>query len=155
MTNNELVTAARSSLLGPFDVACERGGLNTTHCANKRFRILVAYRKQEYSETINPADRKLIHMKLLEELDYHGYKFVVWDRSNERWVSAPPKKVRRKISQALREGIPRVRPVVLPPVLPVVLPPLLDSFDLEDFEGKQDPKVVGFANSLLAEGFGL
>jgi hypothetical protein len=99
----------------PNDVLSGRGGGINAHEGNKRFRELVALRKEDYNLAPNKAEKNRIATEVMDEvlqLDPPG-RFLQRDSSVPSgpawWIEVDEAKALAKTSQALREGAPQIR----------------------------------------------
>ncbi|CAB9503494.1 expressed unknown protein [Seminavis robusta] len=74
---------------------------------NKVYREIVMLYKPAYLEAKLHKDKAAIVKQVQSHLQEQGFEFV--QNAKGTWVEAPPKTVRRKVVQALREGCPELR----------------------------------------------
>jgi hypothetical protein len=94
-----------------FDVLSGRGGSVNKHFGNIYFREIVKGRKVEYNRA--KKDRKTeICREVMERVSEKGGTFLVKENENSSsafWTEQSDDRTMAKVSQALREGAPKIR----------------------------------------------
>ena len=95
---------------GLHDVLSGRGGSVNSHPGNTQFREWVRVRKTEYNLAKNKDNKANICMDVIQKVYNMGGRFLVRDpSSNGWWVELEEERIMAKVSQALREGAPKIR----------------------------------------------
>jgi hypothetical protein len=102
-------TSNQTSVIGPYDVLCGRGGATNNNIGNQNYRNIVASSMNEYLGA-RKKDKILIATKVVHEVYEKGGRFLRrWSESPENsidvWVEIPESKAIAKTSQALRENL--------------------------------------------------
>lgn len=101
--------------VGQNDVLCGRGGLTNHHPGNIFFRKLVRQLQTDYLRA-SKRDKAGIARKIVEIIRCQNPpgRFLKKDAANPGvWIDIGNRKAREKTSQALREGAPELREVVI------------------------------------------
>lgn len=96
-----------------FDVLSGRGGSVNAHAGNVYFREIVQVRKVEYNIESNKERKNQICREVIAQVTAKGGTFLVKENSNTSggglWTELSEERTMAKVSQALREGAPRMR----------------------------------------------
>lgn len=95
---------------GLHDVLSGRGGSVNAHPGNIQFREWVSIRKTEYNLAKNKDNKANICMDVIQKVYNLGGRFLGRDPSSSGWwVELEEERIMAKVSQALREGAPKIR----------------------------------------------
>ena len=86
-----------------IDILMGRGGKSNNHPGNKRYREEVQNFRQSYNTLSDKDDKTNMSRLVVETIKSTGARFLELDRTNSSWYVVSDIKVRRKVSQALRE----------------------------------------------------
>ena len=98
-----LSAAARTDKPSPNDVICGRGGKANTHPGNIAFRT-EAKKLRSWYESSSKSEKFTISSVLVDIVRERGGRFLKRNDDGEGWTEADGNDVRKKASQALREG---------------------------------------------------
>ena len=100
-TKNSILSATEPT---PADVICGRGGKANSHCGNISFRA-EALKLRSWYESSSKSEKFTISNLLVDFVKERGGRFLKRDAGREGgWVECDGNDVRKKASQALREG---------------------------------------------------
>ena len=98
----------------PHDVLCGRGGGTNSHSGNARYRNIVTDNKPQYI-TCAKKDKINVSKSIVEKIRTQNPpgRFLSRDDENGLWHDIGDKKAIEKTAQALREGAPDIREVIV------------------------------------------
>ena len=108
----ESSTVELISVLGPNDILLGRGIGPSHYIGNKRFRDVVASRKEEYTSTKSYKRKRVIARQVFDEIKSRGGRFLKLDESDKpvasivgagSWKEAKQDEALEKCKQSLRE----------------------------------------------------
>lgn len=104
ITPSTVKSSAMASGPSPVDVICGRGGKANTHPGNISFRE-EAKKLREWYESSSKSEKFTISAMLVDLVRERGGRFLKRDdKQKGNWLEADANDVRKKASQALREG---------------------------------------------------
>jgi hypothetical protein len=104
-------TSTAKMRLKPKDVVCGRGAPTSIHPGNLDFKKIVKKHEMNYLCSTR-SEKPKIAMKLLEEFQTQGIRFVKRERNDDGsflWMEIGEQRSYEKICQSLREGAPKLR----------------------------------------------
>lgn len=87
----------------PVDILCGRDKKSYNHIANRRFRYLMAFNMERYTETESRTSKSLVVQSLLNQILDNGGRFLVKRRRDDAFIQASERVARDKISHAFRD----------------------------------------------------
>lgn len=93
------------------DVLCGRGGDINIHPGNMKFRKLVTTNKRVYLTSRFKREKRIIAERILKDIKRQSPsgRFLTRSVKDGPWLEITDVKARDKVSQALREGAPKLR----------------------------------------------
>lgn len=149
------------------DILCGRGGTSIHSNGNKRFRAMVKEYKMEY-QTYTRYQKTTLAETLLNnwrEQNPPG-RFLDKDERTGLWFCIPTKAARKKISQLLREGAPKIRTQLKteynnrratpywqpqPPTTSIVTPPTTQKNSMSQASTSISPPLTSRTHSVYVE----